>query len=69
MHRVLRPRRARFRADVLRKPEARGRLPRADEVHFSVEPLGGWHLVGWTVLAISLVVWFRASLLMVHGLG
>jgi hypothetical protein len=55
-----------FRADVLRRPEAREPgYQGPTRYNFSVEPLGGWQLVGWTVLAISLVVWFRASLLMV----
>jgi hypothetical protein len=55
-----------FRADVLRRPEAREPgYEGPTRYDFSVEPLGGWRLVGWTVLAISLVVWFRAILLAV----
>jgi hypothetical protein len=55
-----------FRADVLRRPEAREPgYQGPTRYDFSVEPLGGWRLVGRTVLAISLVVWFRASLLTV----
>ena len=55
-----------FRADVLRKPEAREPSYQGPtRYHFSVEPLGGWQLVAWTLLAISLVVWFRAILVTV----
>jgi hypothetical protein len=55
-----------FRADVLRRPEAREPGYQGPmRYHFSVEPLGGWRLVGRTVLAFSLVVVFRASLLAV----
>jgi hypothetical protein len=50
-----------FRADVLRRPEAREPgYEGPTRYEFSVEPLGGWELVGWTVVAISLVVWFQA---------
>lgn len=56
-----------FRADVLRKPEAREpSYEGPTRYEYSVEPLGGWRLVGWTVLALSLVVWFRAILLAIR---
>lgn len=55
-----------FRADVLRRPEAREPgYEGPTRYEYSVEPLGGWELVGWTVVVISLVVWFRAILLAV----
>ena len=55
-----------FRADVLRRPEAREPgYEGPTRYEYSVDPLGGWLLVAWTVLAISLVVWFRAILLAV----
>ena len=55
-----------FRSDLLRRPEAREPSYQGPtRYHFSVEPLGGWQLVAWSVLAISLVVWFRAILLAV----
>jgi hypothetical protein len=55
-----------FRADVLRRPEAREPgYEGPTRYDFSVEPLSGWRLVAWTVLTISLVVWFRAILVTV----
>ena len=55
-----------FRADVLRRPEAREPgYEGPTKYEYSVEPLGGWELVGWTVVGISLVVWFRATLVAV----
>jgi hypothetical protein len=55
-----------FRADILRKPEAR----RADYLgpersSYSIEPLTGWRIVGWSVVLFSLVAWLRAMLLVV----
>ena len=53
-----------FRADVLRRPEAREPgYEGPTRYEFSVDPLGAWVLVFWSVLAISLLVWFRALLL------
>ena len=55
-----------FRADVLRKPEAREPEYLGPEPsEYSIEPLTGWRLVGWTVAIFSLVAWFRAILLVV----
>jgi hypothetical protein len=55
-----------FRADILRKPEARHPdylgPGRGD---FSIEHLTGWRLVGWSVALFSLVAWFRAMVLVV----
>lgn len=56
-----------FRADVLRRPEAREPgYQGPTRYDYSVEPLDGWRLVAWTVLAISLVIWFRAILVTVQ---
>jgi hypothetical protein len=55
-----------FRADILRKPEARHPdyvVPTGAE--FSIEHLTGWRLVGWSAALFSLVAWFRAILLVV----
>lgn len=55
-----------FRADILRKPEARHRDYNAPEpTYFSIEHLTGWKLVGWTAALFSFVAWFRALLLVV----
>jgi hypothetical protein len=56
-----------FRADVLRRPEAREPgYEGPTRYEYSVDPLGGWLLVAWSVLATSLVVWFRAILLAIR---
>jgi hypothetical protein len=55
-----------FRADILRKPEARHPDYLGPErSSYSIEPLTGWRLVGWSVVLVSLVAWFRAMLLVV----
>jgi hypothetical protein len=53
-----------FRAEVLRKPEAR--LPEYyGPGRGSIRKLAGWKLVGWSVAILSLVAWFRTLLLVV----
>ena len=55
-----------FRADILRKPEARDPDYNAPEPsYYSIDHLAGWQLVGWTVVVFSLVAWMRAMLLVV----
>ena len=55
-----------FRADILLKPEARHPDYLGPErSSYSIEPLTGWRLVGWSVALVSLVAWFRAVLLVV----
>ena len=55
-----------FRADILRKPEARDPDYLGPEPsYYSIEQLTGWRLVGWSVALFSLVAWFRAMLLVV----
>ncbi len=55
-----------FRADILRKPEARERdYLGPGKTDFNISRLAGWKLVGWAVVVFSLVSWFRALLLVV----
>jgi hypothetical protein len=55
-----------FRADILRKPEARNPEYLGPEPSdHSIEPLTGWRLVGWSVALFSFVAWFWALLLVV----
>ena len=55
-----------FRADILRKPEARHPEYLGPEPsEYSITRLTGWRLIGWTVTLFSLVAWFRALLLVV----
>jgi hypothetical protein len=55
-----------FRADILRKPEARHPDYNAPlGSYYSIEHLIGWRLVGWSVAIFSLVAWFRAMVLVV----
>ena len=55
-----------FRADILRKPEAREPEYLGPEPsEYSIQPLTGWRLVGWSVALFSLVAWFWALLLIV----
>jgi hypothetical protein len=55
-----------FRADILRKPEARNRdYVGPGRSEFSIEHLTGWRIVGWSAALFSLVAWFRAMLLVV----
>jgi hypothetical protein len=55
-----------FRADILRKPEARDPDYLGPEPSdYNIKQLTGWQLVGWTVALFSFVAWFRAMLLVV----
>jgi hypothetical protein len=55
-----------FRADILRKPEARNPEYLGPEPsYYNIKHLTGWRLVGWTVALFSLVAWLRAMLLVV----
>jgi hypothetical protein len=55
-----------FRADILRKPEARhADYLGPERSSYSIEPLTGWRIVGWSVVLFSLVAWLRAMLLVV----
>jgi hypothetical protein len=55
-----------FRADVLRKPEAEEpEYYGPGRGDFSISTLAGWQLIGWSVAIFSLVIWFRAVLLVV----
>jgi hypothetical protein len=55
-----------FRADILRKPEARKPEYLGPEPsEYNIKQLTGWQLIGWTVALFSLVAWFRALLLVV----
>jgi hypothetical protein len=58
-----------FRADILRKPEARNPEYLGPEPsEYNIKQLTGWRLVGWTVALFSFVAWFRAILLVVPKL-
>jgi len=58
-----------FRADILRKPEARDPDYLGPEPsEYSIAQLTGWRLVGWTAALFSFVAWFRAILLVVPKL-
>ena len=58
-----------FRADILRKPEARDPEYLGPEPSdYNIKQLTGWRLVGWTVALFSFVAWFRAILLVVPKL-
>jgi hypothetical protein len=55
-----------FRADILRKPEARDPEYLGPEPSdYNIKQLTGWRLVGWSVALFSLVAWFRAIWLVV----
>jgi hypothetical protein len=55
-----------FRADILRKPEARDPEYLGPEPsEYNIKQLTGWRLVGWSVALFSLVAWFRAIWLVV----
>ena len=58
-----------FRADILRKPEARNpEYLGPERSYYNIQHLTGWWLVGWSAALFSLVAWFRAMLFVVPKL-